>query len=101
MARSLAPWILPEFASLQCTLPRLFALEFLARICINSLPAAYDKIVHAHELPEVRELQKGVACCIRELDALRTRLMTLVADADALVEEMDFGLFYDSNQRAS
>jgi hypothetical protein len=100
MARSLAPWILPEFASLQCTLPRLFAPEFLARICINSLPAAYDEIVHAHELPEVRELQKGVACCIRELDALRTRLMTLVADADALVEEMDFGLFYDSNQRA-
>ena len=100
MAQAVAPWILPKFATLQCTLPRLFAPEFLARICINSLPAAYDEIIHAHELPEVRELQASVACCIRELEALRARLMSLVADADALVDDMDFGLFYDRNQKA-
>jgi cyclic beta-1,2-glucan synthetase len=100
MARAFAPWILPEFAALQCTLPRLFAPEFLSRISINSLSAAYEEIVHAHGLPEVRELQDGVACCIRELGALRSRLAGLAADADGLVDDMDFGLFYDKNQKA-
>jgi len=100
MTRAFAPWLLPEFAALQCTLPRLFAPEFLARISINSLPSVYDEIVHAHGLPEVRELQAGVTGCTRELEALRSRLVTLAADADALVDDMDFGLFYDRNQRA-
>jgi cyclic beta-1,2-glucan synthetase len=99
-ARAFAPWVLPEFAALQCTLPRLFAPEFLARISINSLPAAYDEIANAHGLPEVRELQTGVACCIRELEALHCRLLSLATDAEALVDDMDFGLFYDPSQRA-
>jgi len=100
MARAFAPWVLPEFAALQCTLPRLFASEFLARISINSLPAAYDEISHAHGLPEVRELQAGAACCVRELEALHCRLSGLAKDAEALVDDMDFGLFYDQSQKA-
>jgi hypothetical protein len=99
MTRSFVPWILPQFESLQKELPHLFTQGCLARITLNSLPSLYTDILEAKDSPTFVTLTEALAHSVRELDELHRNLETLAADADQLVDDMDFGMFYDQGRR--
>jgi len=94
------PWILPEFTGSRIALPALFDPDFFTRISLNSLPEMYSELLRAPELPELCAIKTKAACGLRELETLRRRLNDLAADANALVDDMDFGLFYDRSRKA-
>jgi cyclic beta-1,2-glucan synthetase len=99
MASSLIPWILPEFARLRSSLPKLFEPYFLARVSLSSLPEIYAEILQS-EVPELDQLKIEVFRGARKLENLKCRLTALATDAGSLVDDMDFGLFYDQGRKA-
>jgi hypothetical protein len=100
MARDFAPWLLPQFASWSGELALLFPHTGFAQPALHSLPETYSKILGATGGPELCRLQVAVADSVRNVKELRSALLELAADAEHLVQEMDFRLFYDDARRA-
>ena len=100
MAHDFAPWLLPQFDGAQSALPDLFAKEYFADPALSSLHTAYSEIEEIRATQSFSRLQSMVPEASRRLEELRAVLLGLVADADSLVEEMDFGLFYDKHRHA-
>ena len=99
LVESFAPWLLPQFAAAQKSLPDLFGQKFLKGLTIGSLPEAFDQIRNAFQ-PEVVDLQREIPRCTTEFEHLRSRLTRLAADSESLVAEMDFALLYDKERKA-
>jgi cyclic beta-1,2-glucan synthetase len=101
MAHDFAPWVLPQFDGAQNELPQRFTKEHFALPSLKTLGAAYSEILEAKTAaPIFAQLQTAVSDSLRELEELRGKLHALAADADRLVQEMHFDLFYDKNRRA-
>jgi hypothetical protein len=101
MADDFAPWLLPQFAGARNEIADLFATEHSVSPTLDSLPAAYASVLQAQNAtPLFTRLQAAVSESSRRLDGLRSKLLGLAADADALVEDMRFDLFYDKVRRA-
>lgn len=100
LVESFAPWLLPQFATAQKSLPDLFEEKFLKGLTVGSLPEAFDQIRNAPQAPEVVQLQREALRCTTESELLRSRLKRLAVDAESLVAEMDFGLLYDKEAKA-
>jgi hypothetical protein len=71
-----------------------------AQPALHSLPETYSKILGATGGPELCPLQAAVADSVRNVKELRFALSELAADAEYLVQGMDFRLFYDDARRA-
>ena len=100
LVESFAPWLLPRFATMQKSLPGMFDQEFVLGLTADSLPATFNQIRNAHQVPEVADLQRELSRCTTESEHLRSRLARLAADSESLVAEMDFGLLYDKERKA-
>jgi cyclic beta-1,2-glucan synthetase len=101
MAHDFAPWMLPEFVSTRDALPDLFKQEHFLSPMPNTVRVAYSNILEDHAAgqahPQLRAAVSGSVC---RLDQLHCTLLGLATDANRLVQEMDFGLFYDRVRRA-
>src|SRR5215472_6708779 len=100
MAHDFAPWFLPQFSAAQTGHPQLFAEECFVRPAPDSLHVAYTKIQEAEAGPSLSRLKLEVSGLFDRLEELRSALLVLATDADRLVEEMDFSLFYDKVRHA-
>jgi cyclic beta-1,2-glucan synthetase len=100
MVESIAPWLLPQYASAQPLLPDLFEPKFLKGLTAESLPETFEQIRNAPPRQEIAELQREVPRCTTALEQLRSRLARLAVDADLFVAEIDFRLLYDKEREA-
>ena len=100
LVESFTPWLLPQYATAQKSLPNLFEQKFLKELTSASLPEAFAQIRDALEVPEVADLQRELPRCTTEFEHLRSRLTRLATDSESLVAEMDFGLLYDKERKA-
>jgi cyclic beta-1,2-glucan synthetase len=100
MAHDFAPWLLPQFDIARPELRELFSKSCCVQPTINSLSATYSQILQAGVGPAFSRLQTTVSDSLHRLDELQSVLLGLAVDAEHLVQEMDFGLFYDKRRRA-
>jgi len=100
MAHDFAPWFLPQFVGAESELYRLSMNKCFVQPTLNSVRSVYSEILEAEVSPALSRLHTAVSDSLRRLDELRCTLLELVADADRLVLEMDFGLFYDKGRHA-
>ncbi len=100
LVESFTPWLRPQFATAQKSLPDLFEQKFLKGLTAGSLPGAFEQIRNALQVPEIADLQREMQQCATACEHLRSRLMGLAADSASLVAEMDFGLLYDKQRKA-
>ena len=100
MALDFAPWFLPQFAPLPEELSHLRAKKGFAQPTLHSLQDTYSEILQSSNIPVLSRLQAAISTSVRRLHELHCTLLELVADAERLVREMDFSLFYDRGLRA-
>lgn len=101
MAHDLAPWLLPQFNDAQEEFTPLLRKQYFAQPALITLHAAYAQILEANGAATVLpRLQAAAADALRRFEELRCTLLALAGDADNLVQEMDFGLFYDKGRAA-
>ena len=111
MARTLAPWLLPQYRELLET-PELRALsDSLSSLSLDSLPGfladldqQIEKILEdSQEDPAMRsaaaELRLLLPVCLRAAEELSRRLNRLAEDAGSLAQETDFRFLYDSERK--
>jgi cyclic beta-1,2-glucan synthetase len=100
LTRDFAPWLLPKFAVAQEELPQLKKRKGFTQPALYSLQKIYSEILHTTGSSTLSRLQTAVTESVRRLDELLNMLQELAADTERLVDEMDFGLFYDKGSRA-
>ena len=100
MAHDFAPWFLPQFDRAQSELSQLFAKTCFVQPTLNTVGAAYSEILETQAGVAFSRLQTSVREAARRLAEIQSVLLGLAVDADYLVQEMDFGLFYDQRRQA-
>jgi hypothetical protein len=100
MTQNLAPWLSPQFPLLPEELSAPAVKKVLAQPTLHSLEAVYSEILGISGGPELARLQTAVNESVEKLDELHGALLELASDAEHLVQEMDFALFYDQGRRA-
>jgi cyclic beta-1,2-glucan synthetase len=109
MLGSFAPWLLPANGKLFAQL-ELGPEQSVERLTLDSLPSALADLdarlepcledqIHAEPANEARSLRKLLPECLRAAEMWSEKLKALATEADALVEQMDFGFLYDRRRK--
>lgn len=96
LAESFAPWLLGS-DSKRSEKPGLHDFKFWGALTLANYRARLSEVYTAEELDKV---QSELNSCFGRVDELQSQLKSIVRCADSLVDEMDFGLFYDDGRKA-
>jgi len=100
LAESFAPWLLANENSQVKAQQGLADFEFWGSLTLANYRDRIAEMFSGDELASDSQLQSQLGACFREVDQLRSQLKQIAGDAETLVEEMHFGLFYDEGRKA-
>lgn len=99
LAESFTPWLLREMAEARRVVPLLYKAETICNLTLRN----YEKFVRplaAAVGEKAQEFADRINHCVENVKQMRARLAAIAEAAEALVDEMDFSLFYDSQREA-
>ncbi len=98
LAESFAPWLLSGADSLAKS--GLGEFKFWGSLTLANYREQISKMFTTEELNANSAAKDEFHRCFRKAEELDSQLKRIAADADALVDEMHFGLFYDAGRKA-
>lgn len=97
LVESLAPWLLREEPPAK---PGLGEFKFWGSLNLTNYRDRVGEMFTAEELNSDPDAGAELERCFLKARELHGQLKRIAADADALVDEMHFGLFYDDGRKA-
>ncbi len=100
LAELFAPWLLLRLSGAREVWPQLFDTSVLSKLTLENYSGILANICKKAEtvagVGSVADLDR----CMEDVEQLRIRLQALAHEADELVNDMDFGLFYSEAHKA-
>jgi hypothetical protein len=100
LAESFTPWFIRELPDARRLLPHLFKAETICRLTLQNYGQVVGQFAGLSESENARAIGSKLSGCVDEVARLRVHLNGIAADAEKLVSDMDFGLFFDPTRKA-
>jgi cyclic beta-1,2-glucan synthetase len=100
LAESVAPWLVLPMSGAKEVWPQLFDSSVLSKLTLENYSGILTNICKKAETVAGSASVADIDRCIENVERFRVRLRALANDADELVNEMDFSLFYSEAHKA-
>ena len=100
LAELFAPWFLSGFYEWRSVPPQLSKAETICSLTLENYSQFLRSLENAPESADRQSIDSMMRKCVENVEQLGTRLKEIADDADSLVSDMNFGLFYDSDRKA-
>ncbi len=100
LAELFTPWFLQDFTKFRSTPPQLRKTETILSLTLQNYVQLAKSIQNVPPGIDVPAVEATLARCVENVLQIQSRLRRIAQEADSLVSEMDFSLFYDPTRKA-
>ncbi len=100
LAELFTPWLLREMSETRRVLPQLYKAETICGLTLQNYASVINKLTGGPSSDQAEAIRGRIGQCVENVEQFRVRLRLLAGDAEDLVNEMDFGLFYNAGRKA-
>ena len=100
LAESFTPWLLREMIETRRVLPQLYKAETICGLTLQNYAQIVGRILSLSESEISPQIRDVIGRSQENVEQMRSRLKELAENAETLVGDMDFRLFYEPARKA-